>query len=68
MWVEGSGTVQTLQQSEVQRKRTLDSLGPAGGVSHVPIAPHNATGNFTKVVQRCLCAFVSIPVNLRQRN
>jgi len=28
------------------------SLGPASGVSFSPIAPHNATGNFTKIVQR----------------
>jgi membrane fusion protein (multidrug efflux system) len=28
------------------------SLGPASGVSYAPIAPHNATGNFTKIVQR----------------
>ncbi|MGD8175306.1 HlyD family secretion protein [Marinimicrobium sp. ARAG 43.8] len=28
------------------------SLGPASGVSFSPIPPHNATGNFTKIVQR----------------
>jgi membrane fusion protein (multidrug efflux system) len=36
---------------EVIRGR-VDSLAPATGVSFAPIAPDNATGNFTKVVQR----------------
>lgn len=31
---------------------TVQSLGPASGVSYSVIAPHNATGNFTKIVQR----------------
>src|SRR3546814_9423170 len=30
----------------------VQSLGPASGVSYSAIAPHNATGNFTKIVQR----------------
>ena len=30
----------------------VESLGPASGVSFSPVAPHNATGNFTKIVQR----------------
>lgn len=30
----------------------IDSLAPATGVSFAPIAPDNATGNFTKIVQR----------------
>lgn len=30
----------------------VDSLAPATGVTFAPIAPDNATGNFTKVVQR----------------
>jgi membrane fusion protein, multidrug efflux system len=30
----------------------VDSLAPATGVAFAPIAPDNATGNFTKVVQR----------------
>ena len=33
-------------------KGRVASLGPASGVSYSPIAPHNATGNFTKIVQR----------------
>lgn len=30
----------------------VQSVGPASGVSYSTIAPHNATGNFTKIVQR----------------
>lgn len=30
----------------------VESLGPASGVSYAALAPHNATGNFTKIVQR----------------
>jgi membrane fusion protein, multidrug efflux system len=30
----------------------VESLGPASGVSYSAVAPHNATGNFTKIVQR----------------
>ena len=30
----------------------VQSVGPASGVSYSAIAPHNATGNFTKIVQR----------------
>jgi len=30
----------------------VDSIAPASGVTFSPIAPDNATGNFTKVVQR----------------
>ena len=33
-------------------KGTVESLGPASGVSYSAIKPHNATGNFTKIVQR----------------
>lgn len=33
-------------------KAVVESLGPASGVSYSTIAPHNATGNFTKIVQR----------------
>jgi membrane fusion protein, multidrug efflux system len=31
---------------------TVDSVPPASGASFAPIAPNNATGNFTKIVQR----------------
>jgi membrane fusion protein, multidrug efflux system len=30
----------------------VDSVAPASGVSFAPIQPNNATGNFTKIVQR----------------
>ncbi|HSW04112.1 HlyD family secretion protein [Aquabacterium sp.] len=33
-------------------KGAVESLGPASGVSYAAVAPHNATGNFTKIVQR----------------
>ncbi|MGB6136116.1 MAG: HlyD family secretion protein, partial [Shewanella sp.] len=33
-------------------KGHVDSLAPASGVSYSAVAPHNATGNFTKIVQR----------------
>ena len=36
----------------------VESLAPASGVSYSAIAPHNATGNFTKIVQR-------LPVRIR---
>ncbi|WP_121372839.1 HlyD family secretion protein [Pseudomonas aeruginosa] len=36
----------------VQLKGRVESLGPASGVSFSPVPPHNATGNFTKIVQR----------------
>lgn len=39
-------------------KGTVESLGPASGVSYSTVAPHNATGNFTKIVQR-------LPVRIR---
>ena len=31
---------------------TVDSIAPATGVTFASIAPDNATGNFTKIVQR----------------
>ncbi len=39
-------------------KGRVESLGPASGVSYSAVAPHNATGNFTKIVQR-------LPVRIR---
>ena len=39
-------------------KGAVESMGPASGVSYSAIAPHNATGNFTKIVQR-------LPVRIR---
>jgi membrane fusion protein, multidrug efflux system len=43
-------TVDSLPGVEIRGH--IDSLAPATGVSFAPIAPDNATGNFTKVVQR----------------
>ncbi|MBS53078.1 MAG: efflux transporter periplasmic adaptor subunit [Oceanospirillaceae bacterium] len=37
---------------------TVGRLGPASGVSYSSVAPHNATGNFTKIVQR-------LPIRIR---
>lgn len=42
----------------VRLKGRVESLGPASGVSFSPVPPHNATGNFTKIVQR-------LPVRIR---
>ncbi|PVZ83665.1 efflux transporter periplasmic adaptor subunit [Serratia sp. S1B] len=36
----------------VHLKGKVESLGAASGASQSAIAPHNATGNFTKIVQR----------------
>ncbi|OUY06868.1 HlyD family secretion protein [Acinetobacter populi] len=44
---------------------TIESLGAASGASMSAIAPHNATGNFTKIVQRLP---VRIHVNSDQPN
>ncbi|MEX0634588.1 HlyD family efflux transporter periplasmic adaptor subunit [Serratia ureilytica] len=33
-------------------KGQVDSIAPASGVSFAAVAPENATGNFTKIVQR----------------
>ncbi|THF67207.1 HlyD family secretion protein [Pseudothauera nasutitermitis] len=37
---------------DVHLKGRVESLGPASGVSFSTVPPHNATGNFTKIVQR----------------
>jgi membrane fusion protein (multidrug efflux system) len=42
----------------VNLKGAVESLGPASGVSYSAVAPHEATGNFTKIVQR-------LPVRIR---
>jgi membrane fusion protein (multidrug efflux system) len=36
----------------INLRGTVDSVPPASGTSFAPIAPNNATGNFTKIVQR----------------
>lgn len=42
----------------VKLRGHVDSIAPASGIAFSPIAPDNATGNFTKVVQR-------LPVKIR---
>jgi len=42
----------------VDLKGHVESVAPASGIAFSPIAPDNATGNFTKVVQR-------VPVKIR---
>ena len=37
---------------DVRLKARIESMGPASGVSFSAVPPHNATGNFTKIVQR----------------
>jgi membrane fusion protein, multidrug efflux system len=41
-----------LDAYNVDLRGTVDSVPPASGTSFAPIAPNNATGNFTKIVQR----------------
>ena len=37
---------------DLDLRGTVDSVPPASGASFAPIPPNNATGNFTKIVQR----------------
>jgi membrane fusion protein, multidrug efflux system len=41
-----------LDAYNVDLNGTVDSIPPASGAAFAPIAPNNATGNFTKIVQR----------------
>jgi membrane fusion protein (multidrug efflux system) len=41
-----------LDAYRIDLRGTVDSVPPASGASFAPIAPNNATGNFTKIVQR----------------
>jgi membrane fusion protein (multidrug efflux system) len=41
-----------LDAYDIDLRGTVDSIPPASGTSFAPIAPNNATGNFTKIVQR----------------
>lgn len=43
---------------DVQLTGHVDSIGPGSGASFSTVPPHNATGNFTKIVQR-------LPVRIR---
>ncbi|MWL90543.1 MULTISPECIES: HlyD family secretion protein [unclassified Cupriavidus] len=53
-----SVTIQVDGNPEKSFRGHLDSVAPATGLSFSPVAPDNATGNFTKVVQR-------VPVKIR---
>jgi membrane fusion protein, multidrug efflux system len=41
-----------LDAYNVDLQGTVDGIPPASGAAFAPIAPNNATGNFTKIVQR----------------
>jgi membrane fusion protein (multidrug efflux system) len=41
-----------LDAYNIDLRGTVDSIPPASGATFAPIAPNNATGNFTKIVQR----------------
>jgi membrane fusion protein, multidrug efflux system len=41
-----------LDAYNIKLRGTVESVPPASGTSFAPIAPNNATGNFTKIVQR----------------
>jgi membrane fusion protein (multidrug efflux system) len=45
----------------IELKGTVDSVPPASGAAFAPIAPNNATGNFTKIVQRLPVKIVVTP-------
>ena len=40
---------------------SVDSIAPASGATFAPVAPENATGNFTKIVQRLPVKIVVAP-------
>jgi membrane fusion protein, multidrug efflux system len=46
---------------DIDLKGTVDSVPPASGAAFAPIAPNNATGNFTKIVQRLPVKIVVTP-------
>jgi membrane fusion protein (multidrug efflux system) len=50
-----------LDAYDIDLKGTVDSVPPASGVAFAPIAPNNATGNFTKIVQRLPVKIVVTP-------
>jgi membrane fusion protein (multidrug efflux system) len=45
----------------IELKGAVDSVPPASGAAFAPIAPNNATGNFTKIVQRLPVKIVVTP-------
>jgi membrane fusion protein, multidrug efflux system len=50
-----------LDAYDIDLKGAVDSVPPASGTSFAPIAPNNATGNFTKIVQRLPVKIVVTP-------
>ena len=50
-----------LDAYNIDLKGTVDNLPPASGAVFAPIAPNNATGNFTKIVQRLPIKIVVTP-------
>jgi membrane fusion protein (multidrug efflux system) len=50
-----------LDAYNIDLKGTVDSVPPASGATFAPIAPNNATGNFTKIGQRLPVKIVVTP-------
>jgi membrane fusion protein (multidrug efflux system) len=50
-----------LDAYDIDLKGTVDSVPPASGAAFAPIAPNNASGNFTKIVQRLPVKIVVTP-------
>jgi membrane fusion protein (multidrug efflux system) len=50
-----------LDAYDIDLKGAVDSVPPASGTAFAPIAPNNATGNFTKIVQRLPVKIVVTP-------
>lgn len=50
-----------LDAYNIDRKGTVDSVPPGSGAVFALIAPNNATGNFTKIVQRLPVEIVVTP-------
>jgi membrane fusion protein (multidrug efflux system) len=50
-----------LDAYDIDLDGTVDSVPPASGAAFAPIAPNNATGNFTKIVQRLPVKIVVTP-------
>jgi membrane fusion protein, multidrug efflux system len=46
---------------DIDLKGVVDGVPPASGATFAPIAPNNATGNFTKIVQRLPVKIVVTP-------
>jgi membrane fusion protein, multidrug efflux system len=50
-----------LDAYDIDLQGMVDSVPPASGAAFAPIAPNNATGNFTKIVQRLPVKIVVTP-------